>query len=127
MSESAVSKSAVSKSAVSKSATPAPASLIMLQFLAWVADRPRGYADTMEAWRSSCPRLSVWEDSIIDGLVSIGNGADRAVRLTARGVRLLEQGRREAATREQSAPATGGGKKPSSKIFDTSVMQTAAE
>ena len=37
-------------------------SLIMIQFLAWVAERPRNYAQTMEAWRSSCPRLSVWEE-----------------------------------------------------------------
>ena len=28
------------------------------QFLAWVADRPRTYAEAMEAWRSTCPRLS---------------------------------------------------------------------
>jgi hypothetical protein len=34
---------------------PEPASLIMLQFLAWVADRPRTYAATMEAWHSTCP------------------------------------------------------------------------
>jgi hypothetical protein len=67
-----------------------PASLIMLQFLGWVADRPRTYADTMEAWRSTCPRLSVWEDAIIDGLVRIGSGADRAVTLTPRGGRLLD-------------------------------------
>jgi hypothetical protein len=26
-----------------------PGSLIMLQFLAWVADRPRSYPETMEA------------------------------------------------------------------------------
>jgi hypothetical protein len=50
-----------------------PPSLIMLQFLAWVADRPRTYAATMEAWHSTCPRLSVWEDAIIDGLVRIDN------------------------------------------------------
>ena len=53
-------------------------SLIMVQFLAWVADRPRDYAETMAAWRTTCPRLSVWEDAVIDGLVCIGGGADRA-------------------------------------------------
>ena len=47
-----------------------PASLIVPQFLTWVADRPRSYAETMEAWRSTCPRLSVWEDAILDGLVA---------------------------------------------------------
>lgn len=68
------------------------ASLIMLQFLAWVADRPRTYPETMEAWRSTCPRLSVWEDAIIDGLVRLDNGNGRAVELTARGRKLLRNG-----------------------------------
>ena len=70
---------------------PAAPSLIMLQFLAWVADRPRNYRDTMEAWHSTCPRLSVWEDAIIDGLVRLENNADRAVTLTRRGRAALEQ------------------------------------
>jgi hypothetical protein len=68
-----------------------PASLIMLQFLSWVADRPRTYAETMDAWHSTCPRLSVWEDAIIDGLVRLENGADRAVTLTPGGRAMLEQ------------------------------------
>ena len=67
-----------------------PARLIMLQFLAWVADRPRSYPETMEAWRSTCPRLSVWEDAITDGLVRIDNQAGRAVTLTARARPILE-------------------------------------
>jgi hypothetical protein len=66
-----------------------PASLIMLQFLAWVADRPRTYPETMDAWRSTCPRLSVWEDAIIDGLVRIDNGNGRAVVLTPQGRKAL--------------------------------------
>ncbi len=66
-------------------------SLIMIQFLAWVADRPRTYADAMEAWRSSCPRLSVWEDAIIDGLIRLENGGGRAVTLTPRGRAALEK------------------------------------
>jgi len=64
-------------------------SLIMIQFLAWVADRPRNYAQTMEAWRSSCPRLSVWEDAIVEGLIRIDNDANRGVRLTPRGSAML--------------------------------------
>jgi hypothetical protein len=38
------------------------------QFLAWVAEAPRSYADA-EAWRRSCPHLSIWEDAISGGLV----------------------------------------------------------
>jgi len=71
---------------------PEQASLIMLQFLAWVADRPRTYPETMDAWRSTCPHLSVWEDAIIGGLVRLDNGNGRAVLLTAAGRKVLRNG-----------------------------------
>ena len=48
-----------------------PMSTLTEQFLAWVADRPRTYADAMEAWRSTCPRLSIWEDALGDELVRL--------------------------------------------------------
>ena len=44
------------------------------QFLAWVAEAPRSYADA-EAWRRSCPHLFVWEDAIADGLIQFENGS----------------------------------------------------
>ena len=43
---------------------------LMLQFLDWVDRQPRTYSETMEAWRTSCPRISVWEDALLDGLVA---------------------------------------------------------
>jgi hypothetical protein len=73
----------------SKAVTANPPSLLMLQFLAWVADRPRTHADVMEAWRSTCPRMTVWEDAVIDGLVRLENGGQRTVSLTPRGRALL--------------------------------------
>ncbi len=30
----------------------------LVQFLLWIAARPRTYAETMEAWRTNCPQLS---------------------------------------------------------------------
>jgi hypothetical protein len=70
----------------------APAALTV-QFLTWVADRPRNYADTMEAWHTTCPRLTVWEDAVSDGLVrlqSLGAMKDARVLLTDRGRKLLK-------------------------------------
>lgn len=70
-----------------------PVSLLMLQFLDWVASRPRTYAEAMDAWRTSCPRLSVWEDALIDGLIQVvGCGATRQaeVRLTPQGRAVVE-------------------------------------
>jgi hypothetical protein len=72
------------------------ASLIMIQFLSWVADRPRSYAQTMEAWRTSCPRLSVWEDAVIQNLVRIDGNGGRAVRLTERGFAVLQKAKDDA-------------------------------
>lgn len=57
------------------------------QFLAWVAEARRTYADA-EAWRRSCPHLSIWEDAISDGLVRFENGSSMQrsrLVLTARG------------------------------------------
>jgi hypothetical protein len=54
-----------------------PANLLMIQFLDWVAGRPRTRAEAMEAWRTSCPRLSIWEDAQIDGLIEFVDGASR--------------------------------------------------
>jgi hypothetical protein len=54
-------------------ATTASAALT-LQFLAWVADGRRSYGEAMDAWRSTCPRLSIWEDAIREGLVRLENG-----------------------------------------------------
>lgn len=64
-----------------------PAALLTFQFLAWLTEAPRSYRDVMEAWRSSCPRLTVWEDALTDDLVRCGS--DRIVGLTARGRAVL--------------------------------------
>ena len=56
--------------------TPDPAAGLLVQFLAWLAARPRTYGETMDAWRTSCPRISVWEDALEEGLVQVdGAGA----------------------------------------------------
>ena len=57
-----------------------------LEFLTWLADRPRTYTDVMEAWQTSCPRLSTWEDCLIAGLVERqGRSTQSLVVLTERG------------------------------------------
>lgn len=60
-------------------------SALMLQFLEWVSSADRTYDQAMNAWRSSCPRLTIWEDALAAGLVEV-TGTDRSsVRLTALG------------------------------------------
>jgi hypothetical protein len=60
------------------------------ELLAWISERPRGYAETIEVWKTNCPRLSLWEDALGDGLVRVvRNGRESQVALTAEGVRVL--------------------------------------
>lgn len=65
-----------------------PLTASTVQLLAWVAERPRSYEATMEAWKTSCPRLAVWEDALADDLVRVGRGL---VALTAAGEAALEK------------------------------------
>lgn len=64
-----------------------PVKLLTIQFLAWLASRPRTYAEVRDAWKSTCPLNSAWEDALAAGLVRCENGAgksadDSAVVLT---------------------------------------------
>ena len=43
---------------------------LVLDLVEWLAARPRAYAEVMEAWRTSCPRLTIWEDALDQGLVA---------------------------------------------------------
>ncbi len=43
--------------------------VLILDLLEWLSTGPRPYGEVMEAWRTSCPRLPVWEDANDRGLV----------------------------------------------------------
>jgi hypothetical protein len=45
------------------------ADALVLDFVEWIAAGPRRYSEVMEAWKTSCPRLTIWEDAIDQGLV----------------------------------------------------------
>jgi hypothetical protein len=53
-----------------------------LELLTWISERPRSYAETMEAWTSHCPRLTIWEDALAAELVLVRRNG---VQVTARG------------------------------------------
>lgn len=48
----------------------APEALIR-DLLEWGASRERSYEETMDVWRTSCPRLPVWEDANERGLIRV--------------------------------------------------------
>lgn len=77
------------------STTPTLDSLI-LDLVEWVAREPRRTSDVIDAWRSSCPRLTVWEEAVERSLVErrACPGGEAVVVVTDRGrAELRTQGR----------------------------------
>jgi hypothetical protein len=65
---------------------------LVLDLLEWLSLKDRSYEETMDAWRTSCPRLPVWEDASDQGLVRLEYGDGRShVRVTTAGIELLER------------------------------------
>jgi len=70
--------------------------VLVLDLLEWLSRQDRSYEETMDAWRTSCPKLPVWEDANDRGLIFIENGNDRSVvRVTPAGFELLKKVRPE--------------------------------
>ena len=89
---------------------PEPVSLLLLQFLQWVSSRRRNYAEAMDAWRSSCPRLTVWEDALLAGLIEIESGTplrQAEVMLTPQGRAVLDGNRTQGAASTDPVATAG--------------------
>jgi hypothetical protein len=43
---------------------------LVLDFVEWIAREPRLYAEVIATWRTSCPRLTIWEDAVDQGYVA---------------------------------------------------------
>jgi hypothetical protein len=74
----------------SMTATLAP---LVLDFLEWLAVKPRAYAEVMETWRTSCPRFPIWEDVLDAGFVArrCETSGTMLVHLTPSGESFLER------------------------------------
>ena len=63
---------------------------LVLDLVEWVAKRERTYAEVMDAWRTSCPRLQMWEDANDRGFLIRDHVDGRAiVRVTPLGLALI--------------------------------------
>ena len=67
-----------------------PIEPLLRDMLEWIAKEERPYAEVMEAWRTSCPRLPVWEEANARGLVGrkVKDGVP-VVAITAKGQTLI--------------------------------------
>jgi hypothetical protein len=80
---------------------PDHSNALVLDLVEWIAKEPRPYADVMDAWRTSCPRLTIFEDAIDRGFIESRRepGGGVIVVVTFAGTTLLlEHGRAETAT-----------------------------
>ena len=65
-----------------------PVASLVLDLLEWIGPTSRPYAEVMEAWRTSCPRLPVWEEANARGFLSQGHctGIGPVVGVSAAGL-----------------------------------------
>lgn len=73
-----------------------PVDALLVDLVAWIAREDRDYLEVMDAWRTSCPRLPVWEEANSRGLVtrSFASGRGPIVAVTDAGRAFLEQHRK---------------------------------
>ena len=65
---------------------------LIFDLLEWLASGERSYEDVMDAWRTSCPKLPVWEDATDRGFVTSQQSSRRwVVRITPAGLAHLER------------------------------------
>ena len=64
---------------------------LVLDFVEWIAREPRLYSEVVATWRSSCPRLTIWEDAADRGYVAreTVRGFGLVVKVTADGEKFL--------------------------------------
>ena len=43
---------------------------LVLDLVEWIAREPRLYSEVIATWRTSCPRLTIWEDAVDSGYVA---------------------------------------------------------
>lgn len=72
-----------------------PVEALILDLLQWIGPESRPYAEVMAAWRTSCPRLPVWEEANERGFIArrFEPGAGASIALTSRGREHLTQHR----------------------------------
>lgn len=75
---------------------------LVLDLVEWVAAEPRPYAEVLDRWRTSCPRLMVWEDALDRGFV-------RRVAAAEQGAQVIVTETGKNFLRDSGRPPHGGG------------------
>ena len=68
---------------------------LVLDLLEWVGPVARPYDEVLDAWRTSCPRLPVWEEAKARALiVERAEATGRTVAVSAAGAAYLRRNRK---------------------------------
>ena len=89
---------------------PDPVDSLILDLLEWIGPCPRPYSEVIDAWRTSCPRLPIWEEANERDLIERrgGAGPEAMVAVTPVGKELLSRSRPERNQAEISIEGQGG-------------------
>ena len=72
-----------------------PVDALAIDLLDWIGPRPKPYADVIDAWRTSCPRLPVWEEANARGYLIHEHveGSGTLISVSPAGLCILNQHR----------------------------------
>lgn len=69
---------------------------LIVDLVSWVSKRPRSYVDVMDAWQTSCPRLTIWEDALDNKFLqrTLSDDHTAMVTVTEKGMEFVETAER---------------------------------
>ena len=88
-----------------------PVDALVIDLLEWIGPRSRPYAEVLDAWRTSCPRLPVWEEATDRGYIvrEYLEGIGALISVSSIGLAVLDQHRRSGGhVPGKSSASTGG-------------------
>jgi hypothetical protein len=91
-----------------------PVAALVLDLLEWIGPNARPYSEVMEAWRTSCPRLPVWEEANASGFLTHSrlDGVGSVIAVSPAGLAHLAAHRSRRASPSASATPEDRGRAP---------------
>ena len=79
-----------------------PVDSLVIDLLEWIGPQGRPYTEVIEAWRTSCPRLPVWEEANARGYIVREHlaGAGTLISVSPDGLAFLDQHRHALRSRD---------------------------
>ena len=72
-----------------------PVDALVIDLLEWIGPESKPYPEVIDAWRTSCPRLPVWEEANARGYIirKHADGIGTLISVSALGLALLNEHR----------------------------------